>query len=112
MGNNFNRIRISSLDESNNLKYFNIYNYISKFYSNPSLQYIRKNSIFYKEYHNELDTDIIIMSLYIKKKYYSTSLWVLKNGDQSYNIYTIKYHISKIKINNTINHFIELASKI
>lgn len=112
MGNNLNRIRISSLDESNNLKYFNIYNYSSKFYSKHSLQYIRKNSLFYKEYYNESNTDIIIMSLYIKKKYYSTSLWILKNDDQSYNIYAIKYHISKKNINNTINHFIELASKI
>jgi hypothetical protein len=34
MGNNVGRQRISSIDDTKNFKYFNIFNYIGKYYPN------------------------------------------------------------------------------
>lgn len=111
MGNKVGRPRISSTEDTKNFKYFNIFNYINKYYENPSLQFLKSRTAFYREYEVG-QNNIIIFTLLIKKNYYSTSLWIFRPTDKSYNIYDIKYHSSNFNTNEIINSFIDTAEKL
>lgn len=110
MGNSIGRLRISSIDNSLNLKYFNIFNYINKYYPDVSMSItiLKNNLTFFKEYDIRLNK-IIILTILIKNNYYSSSLWILKPNDKSYNIVDIDFHSSKHNINQTINKFMSTA---
>ena len=113
MGNNVGRQRISSIDDTKNFKYFNIFNYIGKYYPNISLSVnLLKNSLtFFREY--EINGNlIIILTVLLKKNNYSTSLWIFRPNDRSYNIYDIKYHCNTFNTNDIINKFIDIADKL
>ena len=111
MGNKVGRPRISSTEDSKNFKYFNIFNYVSKYYENPSLQILKSGATFFREYEVG-QNNIIIFTLLIKKNYYSTSLWIFRPNDKSYNIHDIKYHSSNFNTNDIINSFIDIAEKL
>lgn len=111
MGNKVSRPRISSTEDTKNFKYFNIFNYVSKYYENPSLQFMKTNATFFREYEIG-ENNIIIFTLLIKKNYYSTSLWIFRPNDKSYNIYDIKYHSSNFNTNDIITSFIDTAQKL
>lgn len=111
MGNKVGRTRISSTEDTKNFKYFNIFNYVSKYYENPSLQFLKSGVTFYREYEVG-QNNVIIFTLLIKKKYYSTSLWIFRPNDKSYNIYDIKYHSSNFNTNDIITGYIDIAEKL
>lgn len=113
MGNSVGRLRVSSIDNSKNLKYFNIFNYLNKYYPDMSLSVniLRNNLTFFKEY-DVGQNKIIILTVLIKKNYYSSSLWILKPDDESYNIRDIEFHSSKHNINQTINKFMSIAENL
>lgn len=112
MGNSAGKARISSTEDTKNFKYFNIFNYISKHYPDISLNVnLLKTSLpFYRE-HEIGQNNVIIFTLMIKKNYYSTSLWIFRPNDKSYNIYDIKYS-STYNTNDIINNFIDIAHEL
>lgn len=112
MGNNAGRPRISSIDDTKNFKYFNIFNYVRKYYLNTklSINLLNTHSEFFKECKcNKIM--YIILTIEINKNSYSTSLWILRPDEKSYNIYDIEYH-SKRSTNDFIIKFTDIAEKL
>lgn len=112
MGNNAGRPRISSIDDTKNFKYFNIFNYIRKYYPNAklSINVLNLHSEFFNEYEFN-NNKYIILTIEINKNSYSTSLWIFKPDDKSYNIYDIEYH-DKYKTDSFITKFIDIAKNL
>lgn len=109
MGTKLSRPRISSIEDCKNLKYFNIFNYLCKYYENPSKLSLSTSLPFFKEIAGEIE--FIILTVKINKKY-STSLWICYPADKSFNIWEIRYHSSERDINNIANDFIKSIEMI
>jgi len=128
MGNCIKRLGISPIENTEDYMYFNICNYVNKYnknqlfnpsnllnpsnLSNPSNTSNTSNPYipFYREFKiNKNEYVILTIKIIINcLTNYSTSLWVMKIGDKSFNIYKIKYHSSENDINEIVNEFIDL----